>query len=79
MKIENCKLRSATTGCRQATAAWLLLLLTSAVPADEPAAAPVPIEPPLTAADREHWAFRPLARPDIPTVKNDNWCRSPVD
>src|SRR5258708_18763851 len=48
-------------------------------PADEPAVAPAPVEPPLTAADREHWAFRPLVRPKIPALKDDNWCRTPVD
>ncbi|HEY2253672.1 MAG TPA: DUF1549 and DUF1553 domain-containing protein [Planctomycetaceae bacterium] len=54
----------------------LFCLLVSTVPADE---APSPAEPPLTAADREHWAFRPLSLPKIPAVKNEAWCRSPVD
>jgi hypothetical protein len=38
----------------------------------------------LTAADkasvgREHWAFQPLARPQVPTVKNQQWARTDVD
>ena len=28
---------------------------------------------------RGHWAFQPPARPEIPTVKNAAWVRSPVD
>lgn len=46
------------------------------------AAAPeqsAPAEPPLTAADRAHWAFRPLAQVGPPAVANDNWCRTPID
>ena len=53
-----------------------MLVLASALHADE---ANTPAEAPLTAADREHWAFRPLARSKLPTVKRDDWCRSPVD
>ena len=56
-----------------------LVLLAATAPADEPAGAPAPVEPPLTAADREHWAFRPLVRSEIPALKNDTWCRTPVD
>ncbi|MGE5192963.1 MAG: DUF1549 and DUF1553 domain-containing protein [Deltaproteobacteria bacterium] len=33
----------------------------------------------MTAADREHWAFRPLVRPDLPVVLDADWCRTPVD
>lgn len=46
------------------------------------AAAPeqsTPAEPALTAADRAHWAFRPLAHVAPPAVANDNWCRTPID
>lgn len=28
---------------------------------------------------REHWAFRPILRPAIPTVKNSQWVRNPID
>ena len=45
------------------------------------AAAFVPL---LTAADkaavgRDHWAFRPLTRPQVPAVKNQQWARTDVD
>ncbi|MHB1558507.1 MAG: DUF1549 domain-containing protein, partial [Isosphaeraceae bacterium] len=28
---------------------------------------------------REHWAFRPPERPDVPAVKRPDWCRNPID
>jgi mono/diheme cytochrome c family protein len=28
---------------------------------------------------REHWAFAPPARPDVPPVRNPVWCRNPID
>jgi hypothetical protein len=31
------------------------------------------------AAEIVHWAFRPLARPAVPSVKNAAWIRTPVD
>ncbi len=37
------------------------------------------VESPITAADREHWAFRPLATPALPVVKQQTWIRTPVD
>ncbi len=27
----------------------------------------------------QHWAFRPIIRPDVPEVANAEWCRSPID
>ncbi len=45
----------------------------------EPTDSAAPAEPPLTAGDREHWAFRPLARPEVPVVNDGRWCRTPVD
>lgn len=44
-----------------------------AVFADEPK------EYEVTDADREHWSFRPIARPAVPTVKNRDWGRTPID
>lgn len=38
-----------------------------------------PDEPPLTAVDREHWAFQPLKRPAVPDVRHTGWLRTPVD
>jgi hypothetical protein len=37
-------------------------------------------EVPITDADREHWAFSPLARPEVPQVKNEmKWVRTAID
>ena len=45
-----------------------------------PAADPAPVdEPPLTAKDRNHWAFKPPVRPKAPTVHEPAWVRNPVD
>jgi hypothetical protein len=33
----------------------------------------------VTEADRQYWAYRPLRRPDLPTVKNASWVRNPID
>ncbi len=33
----------------------------------------------ITASARTHWAFQPVKRPAIPTVKNQRWVQSPVD
>ena len=37
------------------------------------------VEAPITDADREHWAFRPIVRPPLPAVKGGSWPRSPID
>src|SRR5688500_17134735 len=36
-------------------------------------------EPPITEADREHWAFRPLSQPALPDVDDAVWCVNPID
>lgn len=36
-------------------------------------------ERPVTEEDREHWAYRPLTRPDVPDVANKDWCRTSID
>jgi hypothetical protein len=36
-------------------------------------------ETPITAADREHWAFRPIARPALPAPKDQAWTRGRID
>ena len=51
---------------------WLLTIIVSAF-ADEPT------EYEITDADREHWSFRPVARPAVPAVKNREWGRTPID
>jgi hypothetical protein len=33
----------------------------------------------IEAADREHWAYRPIARPPVPQVKHPKWCSNPID
>lgn len=35
-------------------------------------------EPEITDADREHWSFTPLVRPDVPT-NDDGWLRNEID
>src|SRR4030095_5070696 len=37
------------------------------------------VEAPITDADGEHWAFRPLVRPEVPAVKDSAWPRSAID
>jgi len=37
------------------------------------------VEAPITEADRDHWAFRPIKRHDLPVVNNTAWPRSGVD
>lgn len=52
-------------------AGFVALSLTTV--ADEPA------EYEVTDADREHWSFRPIARPAVPPVINRDWVRTPID
>jgi mono/diheme cytochrome c family protein len=33
----------------------------------------------VTDADRKFWSFQPLKRPPLPKVKNDTWCKTPID
>jgi hypothetical protein len=37
------------------------------------------VETPITEADRQHWAFRPIVRPALPVVKDVSWPRGGVD
>lgn len=36
-------------------------------------------ELPITEADRDHWAFRPIRRPKPPAVDRADWARTPID
>ncbi len=36
-------------------------------------------ESPFSPEERNHWAFRPIRRPEVPRVKNTAWVRNPVD
>src|SRR5688500_12406430 len=38
-----------------------------------------PGEPAIRPQDRNHWAFRPLVRPPVPTVTHADRVRTPVD
>ncbi len=33
----------------------------------------------VTDEDRKWWSFQPLAKPQPPAVKNEAWCRTPID
>ncbi len=56
------------------------LLLLPTLPAAESAPDSAQIsEPPITAQDREHWAFQPLKRPEPPRVKNEPQAHNDID
>jgi Protein of unknown function (DUF1549)/Protein of unknown function (DUF1553)/Planctomycete cytochrome C len=53
-------------------------------PYDDPLVARTPKEPLWTTklvlpAAKEHWAFQPLKRTQPPKVKDEAWCRTPID
>jgi hypothetical protein len=75
------KFRTVVADSRRAlTVVALLATATSLARAgDEPASPEAATEPPLTAADFEHWAFRPLRRAQLPAVRMAGWCRTPID
>ncbi len=54
----------------------LLLLSLSLGQAEEPVAI---VEPPITTADRDHWAWRPLGPAVIPRVKATGHLANPID
>jgi hypothetical protein len=54
----------------------LLLLVTPFGSALDP---PAYTDPPLTDAEKSHWAFRPPVRPELPTVRAADRVRTPVD
>lgn len=56
----------------------ILLVLASALNAEEEATGPGG-ELPIMDAEREHWAFRPLERPIVPSSSTDPWIRNPID
>ena len=63
--------------CALTVAVCLTSVKTERSSAAEPNLAPDEAE--VTAADREHWAFRPLARPNLPDVDDSQWPRQPLD
>jgi hypothetical protein len=36
-------------------------------------------ESPISPSDREHWAFQPLAAPEVPHAGDTSWPRNPID
>jgi hypothetical protein len=46
---------------------------------DPPAAEGAIVEEPITASDRQHWAFKPRLRPNPPGRRESGWVRTPVD
>ena len=55
------------------------LVILAAVGPLAAAAAEAPFETPITEGDRDHWSYRPIARPAVPPVANTAWPRNPVD
>ena len=43
------------------------------------AGAPAPADETPEASPRDHWAFQPLVRPEVPTVANTAWVKNPID
>jgi hypothetical protein len=58
---------------RRLTISWALAL------AAAPGVAAAQTADPVTARDRDFWAFRPLARPVVPQVKSVGRVRTPID
>lgn len=50
-----------------------MLAFVGTIPADEMS------EYEITDADRDHWSFRVVVRPKIPSVKRRDWVRTPID
>ncbi|MCB9952417.1 MAG: PSD1 domain-containing protein [Planctomycetaceae bacterium] len=39
----------------------------------------IPVVSPSEERARNHWAFQPVTKPDVPAVQNTSWCRNPID
>lgn len=46
---------------------------------DQGARWPAGLDPASFINKRDHWAFKPVDRPDVPAVKNHRWPRNPID
>ena len=57
----------------------ILIQIPSSLSAVERPTASAPSEKPITADERDHWAYKPLRRPTIPFVKNTAWPRNAID
>jgi hypothetical protein len=62
-------------------ASWFFLGLATLASAAEPKPDTPAVAPPerFTAEQREHWAYQPPARPDVPQTKESGWARNPID
>jgi hypothetical protein len=66
---------------------WLILLCASvallnavvSASADVDSTKEAIAEPPITSKERDHWAFRPLARPKVPAVAQSSQVANPID
>lgn len=80
-----CNFQLAICNLRRIVAATISVLACSCVGSHLSADAITPAsqasisEPPIVAADREHWSFRPLVRPIVPTVQNPTWTQNAID
>src|SRR5262245_49074308 len=63
------------------TAAWIVLVVTlSATRGAEPLPKELAkYEALIKPEHRQHWAFQPVKRPNIPRVRNIEWSRNPID
>jgi hypothetical protein len=57
----------------------LLLILAYTVTSLAPCSAATPVERPITADERDHWAYRPLRVTEPPTVDDPRWGQHPID
>jgi hypothetical protein len=69
---------SAVAFAASAHSASLVQLLSAAEPVKDPYDLSQ-YDRVIEAADREHWAYRPIARPRVPRAKHSEWCSNPID
>lgn len=62
-----------------AVACVLTLAINTSAKPIHASADPVADEPPISDADREHWSYQRLLRPDVPTTKNQSAARTDID
>jgi hypothetical protein len=58
---------------------FVIFLLTAWIGGTVPVRAELPGEEPITPDQRDHWAFKPLVRPKLPTVRPDAAINGPID
>ena len=57
----------------------LLLIIACTVTSLAPCSAATPVERPITADERDHWAYRPLTGAEPPPVDDPRWGQHPID